>query len=93
MSYNTQSTSGLKIQIIKEDRVRLDQLAKVTGRTISVLATEALQQYLDTQLWQIHAIEAALNEANQKDAEFFDDLTVKKWLDTWGTDHELDSPV
>jgi predicted transcriptional regulator len=53
----------LVLHIDDELRHRLYWLAEVTDRPLPYLITEALQQYLDTNEWQIRAIEEGIAAA------------------------------
>jgi RHH-type transcriptional regulator, rel operon repressor / antitoxin RelB len=46
----------LSIRISPEIRAQLDQLSDATGRTKSFLASEAIENYLANQAWQVKAI-------------------------------------
>lgn len=50
-------TTPLVVQLDDELRHRLYWLAEVTDRPLSWLISEALQQFLDANEWQIRAIE------------------------------------
>lgn len=56
-------TTPLILHIDDELRHRLYWLAEVTDRPLPYLVTEALQQYLDTNEWQIRAIEEGIAAA------------------------------
>jgi RHH-type rel operon transcriptional repressor/antitoxin RelB len=60
---------------------RLNKLSKATNRSKSFLAAEAIQQYLETNEWQIHQIRAAVAEADAGD--FATDAEVKAVMDKW----------
>ncbi len=45
-------------------RQRLNLLAEATHRPMSYLATEALRQYLDSNEWQIRAIQEGIRDAD-----------------------------
>ena len=82
----------LSIRIKPKSRDQLELLAKATGRTRSFLAVEAIEQYLKSQAWQIQGVLDAVDEADAKDAVFYDNDDVGKWLATWGSDDEQDEP-
>ena len=56
-------------------RRRLKQLAAATRRSMSFLATEAIEAFLDQQDWEIEDIKRALKEADR--GEFATDAEVR----------------
>lgn len=46
----------------------------------------------DTELWQLNSIKCALDRANSPSARFISHEAVAEWLNSWGTDHELEPP-
>ena len=59
-------------------RHRLGLLAEATHRPMSYLAAEALRQYLDSNEWQIRAIQEGIQDADAGRLISQDDLT-NKW--------------
>jgi len=82
----------LSIRIEPDMRDRLTHLAEATGRTKSFLAAEAVRQYLEHEAWQIEAIKQAVERSESKDAKFVDHEKIVEWLNTWGTDDEMEPP-
>jgi RHH-type transcriptional regulator, rel operon repressor / antitoxin RelB len=58
---------SLTVRIPAELHSKLVQLAKVTGRTKSFYAVEALQERLELDLWQIEQTKQAISEADAGD--------------------------
>lgn len=59
-------------------RKRLDRLAKRTDRSRAALAAEAVLQFVETNEWQIAAIEEGVRVANS--GQFIDHARLKaKW--------------
>ena len=72
-------TNTMTIRLPIESMDRLDILAKATERSRAYLAAKAIDQYLDTQEWQIQAIKEAVEEADSSDAKFLEhDEVVKR---------------
>lgn len=82
----------LSIRIPPEVKEQLDRLSDATGRTKSFLAAEAIENYLETQSWQVAAIKNAVKKADSKDANFVDHGKVVDWVDSWGSKKEEDLP-
>ena len=55
----------LTVRLPAELHGKLEQLTKVTGRTKSFLAVQALTGYVETEAWQIQDVEAGLAEADR----------------------------
>jgi len=64
----------LNIRLPAEVHEQIERLTKVTGRSKSFLAMEALQSYLAAQAWQIADIQDAIAEADN--GEFASDKEV-----------------
>lgn len=70
----------VNLRVAPETKRRLADLAKVTRRTLSFIAEEALEAYLDVNEWQVKGILAAIAEADRPDAEWVDHADVMaKW--------------
>ena len=61
---------------------RLDQLSKITDRSKSYLAAEAIREFIELNEWQLREIEQAVQEANN--GEFATEQSIKKVLKKWG---------
>lgn len=86
------TTATLSVRILPKIRNQLEKLSEATGRTKSFLASEAIENYLEVQSWQISAIEEAIEQADSKDAHFVEHHQVVKWLESWGSEHEDELP-
>lgn len=82
----------LSVRIAPETRDQLEQLSDATGRTKSFLAAEAIENYLETQTWQINAIKKAVTKANSKNAHFVEHHEIKEWVKSWSNADEKDMP-
>jgi len=69
-------TAVLTLRVNSSVKEKLDQLAEATHRSKSFLAAEAIDRYLETEVWQIKEISLALQEADQGD--FASDADVDK---------------
>lgn len=57
-------TTTLTVRLSQSTKDRLDALSKRTKRSRSVLASEAIEAFIELNGWQIEGIEAALREAD-----------------------------
>ena len=78
-------------EVPKDCADRLTALAESTGRSPSLLASEALTRYLSVEEWQVAAIREAV-EAADAGAPMVDHEDVVAWVRSWGTDNELPRP-
>jgi predicted transcriptional regulator len=85
-------SATLTIRINDETKKRLDNLAKATARTKSYIVANAIEDFLRTNEWQVQAIKKSLKAADRPDAKFVDHEKVAEWLDSWGTENELEPP-
>ena len=65
-------TDTMTLRVSRGLLSRLDQLAKATERTRAFLAQRAIEEYVESQEWQVSAIEEAVAEANRPGAHFLD---------------------
>ena len=80
----------ISVRVSDELRDRLDSLASATQRPRSFLAQEAIAEYLDRHAWQVAAIDEAVASADSGRVVGHD--AVAEWLESWGSEAELDAP-
>lgn len=86
------STTTLTIRIDEQTKERLDRLAKSTSRSKSYLVANAIEEYLSINEWQIQELVKTIEKADSADAKFVDHEKIAEWLDSWGTENELEPP-
>jgi predicted transcriptional regulator len=69
---------------------RLERLAKSTGRSRSFLAAEAINEYLETNEWQVSGIKRAIASLDRGEGVAHD--SVKDWVASWGSANEKPAP-
>jgi len=69
-------------RIDADTKSRLEKLAATTARSRSWLVAEAIKQYIDTQAWQIEAIEEGVRQADA--GAFASKEEVTKGFAHWG---------
>jgi predicted transcriptional regulator len=84
------AAATLTVQLSEADRERLEALAEATGRNESLLAAEAVSEYLALREWQVSAIGAAIESLDR--GEGIAHAAVRDWVESWDTDDELDPP-
>lgn len=75
-------STTMTVRLDDDVKQRLEQLAESTQRSKSFLAAEAIRAYVETNEWQIAAIQAAIIEADQGD--FATDQEVADLTRKWG---------
>jgi RHH-type rel operon transcriptional repressor/antitoxin RelB len=83
-------TETLSIRIDSETKTRLDALAKLSKRSKSFLAAEAIAAYVESEAWQIGEIQAGI--ADLDSGEMVSHEKVSKWLKSWGRPGETKAP-
>ena len=69
----------MSLRLPEETKTKLELLAAATDRTKSTLVIEAIDNYIDTQSWQISAIQEGIRQADA--GEFITHEEIKaKWL-------------
>jgi predicted transcriptional regulator len=84
------TTATLTVPLSEVDKERLEALAEATGRSESLLAAEAVSEYLALREWQVSAIEAGIASLEREGGIAHE--AVRNWIESWGTEHELDPP-
>ena len=83
----------ISVRLERETIDRLSAMAKATGRSRGTLMTHAIEKYVETEAWQINAIQEAVDELARGKADLTDHEEVAAWLHRWGTDNEAEAPV
>lgn len=74
--------SVMSVRLPSEIEQQLMQLAEATNRKKSWLVTQAIQDYLERESWQVKEIEQALMEADAEDFASEDEMLKK--FKSWG---------
>ncbi len=74
--------AALSARVPKDLSQRLTVLARVTRRSKSELVTQAIEEYVELQEWQIHAIEKGIADADAGDFVSHEEVCEK--LARWG---------
>ncbi len=72
----------LTVQLSEADRERLEALGEATGRSESLLAAEAVSEYLAVQEWQVSAIREAIDSLDREGGIAHAD--VRNWIEFLG---------
>lgn len=75
-------STTMTIRLESELKNRLDALAKITDRSKSYLAAEAIREFIELNEWQLQEIRQAVSEADG--GEFASEQDVEKTLRKWG---------
>ncbi len=84
------ASTNLTVRVDPTIKQRLEKLARSTGRSRSVLAAEAIHEYLNVSEWQVAGIHRAIASLDR--GEGIAHGQVKEWLASWGTDDEAVQP-
>jgi RHH-type rel operon transcriptional repressor/antitoxin RelB len=74
-------STTMTVRLEDELKDRLSELAKVTNRSKSFLASEAIREFIELNEWQLAEIKDALIEAENED--FASDSDVEKTFAKW----------
>ena len=83
-------TETLSIRIDSDVKSKLDLLAKLSRRSKSFLAAEAIGAYVELEQWQLAEIEAGIAELDQ--GATVPHEKVAKWMKGWGKPGEPKAP-
>ena len=85
--------SPLIVRVSEETRRKVDALAKSRGRSRNYVLSEAIERYLDEEVWLIDEISAAVAEADAPDAVFVPTSTVMRQMDDIIARARTDTPA
>jgi RHH-type rel operon transcriptional repressor/antitoxin RelB len=71
----------ITIRLDAAAKKRLERLAKRTGRSRSLLAAEAINEYLDVNKWQVAGIERAIASVDRGEGVAHE--RVADWVASW----------
>lgn len=83
----------ISVRLDRDTLDRLSAMAKATGRTRGALMTHAIEKYVETEAWQVAAMQEAVDELERGEADLAEHEDVAAWLNTWGTDNETAGPA
>lgn len=72
----TTAEKPLNVRLPTKLAEQLEALTKATGRTKSFLAVEALEAYIEQQIWQIAEVKSGLEEADRGEFATDADMTA-----------------
>ena len=84
------NTETFSVRLDRSAKVRLQKLAKSTGRSRAFLAAEAISAYLDTNEWQVAGINKALSSLDR--GKGIAHARVSDWVASWETRKERPAP-
>lgn len=87
---NTMTTTQFSMRIPDELKKSLEVISQISHRSQSQIATKALTEYVAKNEWRLKAIQEAKMEANK--GVFTSQEAITDWLDSWGTENELEAP-
>ncbi len=79
----------ISVRLKRETLDQLSAMAQATGRARGTLMTHAIEKYVENEAWQVAAIQDAVDELERGEAGLADHEDVARWLNSWGTDHEV----
>jgi RHH-type rel operon transcriptional repressor/antitoxin RelB len=88
---NHMATDTVSVRLDHATKVRLQELARSTGRSRGFLAAEAIQEYLDINEWQVAGIIGAI--ASLERGKGIPRERVKQWLASWESRKDRRTPI
>ena len=84
------SSTTVSVRIDPASKKRLEKLAKSTGRSRSFLAAEAINEYLDSNEWQVAGIQKAMASLDRGEGVAHE--RIREWVNSWGSKKERPAP-
>ncbi len=69
---------------------RLDVIARATDRSRAWLMAQAIQRYVEEELWIVEAVQEGIKDADE--GRTVSDEKVREWIESLDTDNELEPP-
>jgi predicted transcriptional regulator len=82
----------VSVRLKPETLEKLDLMAEAMHRPRAWLMAYAIERYVESEAWQVAAIQEAVDELEKGQADLVDHEAVAQWLDRWGTENEPESP-
>jgi predicted transcriptional regulator len=82
----------VSVRLTPETLTKLDTLAEALQRPRAWLIDHAIERYVDTEAWQVTAIQQAVQELVQGEADLSGHDEIAAWLRSWGTAQETAPP-
>jgi len=79
-------SATMSIRLDQQLKSRLEKIAKVTHRSKSYLASQAVKEFIELNEWQIQEIKEAIKEADAGD--FATDGEVQEITAKWGINED-----
>lgn len=73
-------TTTMTVRLPAQVKARLEKLAKSTDRSKAYLASQAIEEYLNVQEWQVKAIQDAIRKADSPSPVFYEHEEVQTKL-------------
>ena len=83
-------SKATSVRLDSETLSRLDVIAKATDRSRAWLMSQAIRRYVEEELWVVQAVEEGIKDADE--GRTVSDKKVGEWIESIGTDHELEPP-
>ena len=87
---NTITTTQFSMRISVDLKKSLETISEISHRSQSQIASKAIAEYVARNEWKLKAIQEAKKEADK--GVFVSQRAVIDWLDSWGSENELQSP-
>lgn len=87
---NTMTTTQFSMRISDDLKKSLETISKISHRSQSQIANKAIAEYIEKNEWKLKAIQEAKKEADK--GVFVSQEAVIDWLDSWGSENELQAP-
>jgi len=81
----------LGIRVSPELAAEMNELAKVTHRSLAWIGEDAIKQYCRVQRWQLKEISESFTES-ESDGPVIQNEDMEAWLSSWGKPREKRAP-
>jgi len=86
------ASKTVSIRLKSETLEKLGAMAEAMHRPCAWLMAHAIERYIEHEAWQVAAIQTAVDELDNGQAELVGHAAVVQWLNLWGAESEAESP-
>lgn len=83
---------NITVRLDPETVKHLDLMGAAMDRDRSWLMSHAIERYIEEEAWQVTEIREAMQKVREGEGRFVSHEEMTRWLESWGTDHELPPP-
>ena len=86
------TSKTVSVRLKSETLEKLGAMAEAMHRPRAWLMAHAIERYVEHEVWQMAAIQTAVDELDKGHTDLVDHAKVVQWLDRWGAEGKAEPP-